>query len=147
MKRLMNNRCTAVYKYVVVILLSGLVLTACADKRQTWTKSKNGYVLAIRTNPEPMQVGETAEISAVLHRQQRPVDCSIRFRQYMPGMAMAGDDEYHRMRQELSSGIYVGESGEFSMGGDWLIEFDIACDEDTLTISFPFHVPWPEGSR
>ena len=127
-------------------LAAVVVLCGCSpDNRLTWTKTKNGYVLAVRTSPEPPRLGETAVVTAVLHFSGHPnlASCPIQFRQYMPGRKMEGDDKVYAMRQALSSGIYRGESGKFVAPGDWVIEFDIACDKDKFTLTFPFHVKPP----
>lgn len=134
------------WTYALAVLALGTAVAGCSpDNRVTWTKSKDGYVLAVRTAPEPPQLGKTAIVTAVLHFSGHPdlASCPIQFRQYMPGRKMAGDDKSHAMRQALSSGIYSGESGVFSVPGDWVIEFDITCNKDKFTLTFPFHVKPP----
>ena len=62
----------------------------------------------------------------------------------MPGMTMDSDAKFYTMQQALTSGIYRAESGVFGMGGDWVLEFDVKCDEKSVTMDFPFKVAWPK---
>ena len=131
---------------VPVPLLLCLVLLGCADHRKTWTKMKGDYVLAVRTDPEPPQIGKPAVVTAVLHYRGHPAlaNCPVQFRQYMPGMTMDTDKKYYPMEQAITSGIYRAESGVFGMGGNWVLEFEVKCDEKTVTMDFPFKVAWPK---
>lgn len=121
-------------------------LAGCTDNRATLTETKNGYVLAVRTDPEPPQVGKTAVVTAVLHYAGRPelADCPIRFRQFMPALKLDGDNQYHAMRKALTSGIYSGESGVFPRGGKWIIEFEITCHDEKTVMQFHFHLAFPK---
>lgn len=123
-------------------LLLALAVAGCADKRQTWTHSAKGYTLAVRTSPEPLQAGKNAEITAVLHYQNKPqlADCPIRFRQYPRGRQPTDKDKYHDMHQALTSGIYRGESGVFTTPEVWIVDFDIKCHDEKVNMQFPFHV-------
>lgn len=123
-------------------LLLVLTMAGCADKHQTWTQSKNGYTLAVRTTPEPLEAGKNAEITAVLHYQNKPqlADCPIRFRQYPRKRQPAKDDKFHKMHQALTSGIYRGESGVFATPEVWIVDFHIKCQDEKVEMQFPFHV-------
>ncbi len=119
-----------------------LAVAGCGEKHQTWTNSKDGYTLAVRTSPEPLEAGKNAEITAVLHYQNKPqlADCPIRFRQYPRGHKPTDKDKYHDMHQALTSGIYRGDSGVFTTPEVWIVDFDIKCRDEKVQMQFPFHV-------
>jgi len=58
-------------------------------------------------------------------------------------MEMDQDSSYIDMKDE-GKGVYKGKSGEFSMGGEWLIEFEMKCQNNTHTVQIPYHLEWPE---
>jgi hypothetical protein len=135
----------SLYRLSVPLVL-GVLLLGCSDNRETWTKMKGDYVLAVRTDPQPPQIGKNAVITAVLHYRGHPAlaACPVKFRQYMPGMTMDSDKKYYTMEQAITSGIYRAESGVFSMGGDWVLEFEVKCEDKSVTMDFPFKVAWPK---
>lgn len=126
-------------------LVAGSLLISCADHRETYTETSGGYVLAMRTDPEPPEVGKAAEITAVLHYQGRSglADCPVKFREYMADVGGPPSDDYHTMRQALTSGIYRGQSGVFSDIGKWIIDFNVKCDDATFDLKFPIYVVKP----
>jgi len=137
---LMRNR----YVKVVLITLLG-VITGCSDWDGGKTFEFPDFDFTIKTDPKPLQVGEDAEISVLLMDEAHAVmpGCSVRFHQFMPGMEMDSDGKYMDMK-EVQKGTYQGRSGEFSMGGDWVLEFDIKCQDEAHTVPIPYHLEWPE---
>lgn len=121
------------------------IISACSDRDSGKTFEFPDFDLTIKTIPETLLVGEDAEISVLVTDQEHSViaGCTTRFRQFMPGMDMSQDHTYFNM-SEVKKGIYQGRSGEFSMGGDWVIEFDINCQNNTHTVQIPYHLEWPE---
>ncbi len=122
------------------------LLTACSDLQPAKTASIGGYALQVKSDPAPLMVGKSAGVSISIHdgKNQPATDCKVRFRQYMPGHEMSLDNIFVLMIDEAKVGKYEGRSGEFSMGGDWVLEFDFTCGADHYTQSFDFHLEWPE---
>ena len=132
----------------MLVCFSLLGLTAgCSDRDSGKTFEFPDFDINIKTDPDPLKVGKDADIrisiidSAEGHAARS--GCNVKFRQYMPGMEMAMDDAYMDMK-EINKGIYKGRSGEFSMGGDWVIEFDINCQNEIHTVPIPYHLEWPQ---
>ncbi|MCF6322792.1 MAG: FixH family protein [Gammaproteobacteria bacterium] len=123
-----------------------LLLTACADFQPAKTGSVGGYQLQLKSDPAPLKVGSKASIEfSIRDGINQPVDsCTVRFRQYMPGHEMSLDNVLVLMIDEAKVGIYTADSGEFSMGGDWVLEFDFICGADHHTIPFDYTLEWPE---
>ena len=117
-----------------------LLLTACGAGQPGQTVRAGGVALTVKTDPAPLQVGRTAEISAVLEGAE---GCLVSFRQYMPGMEMSSDQLFHTMTRQ-SPGEYHAISGQFSMGGDWQLEFQLHCDDEKHSLTFPYTLEWPE---
>jgi hypothetical protein len=123
-----------------------LALVACSGGWEgAQTKMVDGYALALKTKPAPLQVGQTAELRLRLTRSDaEPAEgCTASFRQYMPGMEMASDTIVVTM-QDKGGGVYAGTSPDFSMGGDWQIEVKFACDAQERTALFDYTLEWPE---
>jgi hypothetical protein len=122
-----------------------LWLAACSGGWEgAQTKMVDGYALALKTKPEPLQVGQTAELSLKVTRSdQAAQDCTASFRQYMPGMEMASDTIVVTMK-DAGGGVYAGTSPDYSMGGDWQIEVKFACDGQERTALFDYTLEWPE---
>ena len=123
------------------------VIAGCSDGDSGKTFEFPDFDINIQTEPETLQVGKDAAIRVSIidssDEHNAKSGCGVRFRQYMPGMRMDSDDIYMDMK-ESKKGIYQGRSGEFSMGGDWVIEFDIKCENETHTVPIPYHLEWPE---
>lgn len=133
-----------------ILAITGLVIfvviiTGCSERDGGKTFEFPDFDLTIKTDPKTLQVGKDAQISITITDQVHDVipGCSARFRQFMPGMEMILDNDYFNM-QEVKQGTYKGRSGEFSMGGDWVIEFDIKCQNSAQTAQVPYHLEWPE---
>jgi len=123
-----------------------LWLTACSGGWEgAQTKAVDGYALALKTDPAPLQVGQTAELRLRLSRSDTGAaeGCTVRFRQYMPGMEMASDDIVVTM-QGRGGGVYAGTSPDYSMGGDWQIEVKFTCDGQERTALYDYTLEWPE---
>lgn len=105
----------------------------------------DGYTLLLKTDPAPVEVGRTAVVSVRIEDGQGSAvrACNASFRQHMPGMEMSTDDVIVQLREERS-GVYSGESPEYSMGGDWRIEVTFECGPRRGAGHFDFHVDWPE---
>ncbi len=122
-----------------------LVLGGCSEWQGAEMLEVDGYQLRIKTDPDPLQVGETARITVLLESAagDDKTECGVQFRQYMPGMEMSGDDVFHPLKF-MGRGRYEGRSGEFSMGGDWELEFDFTCGNDKRQVVLKRHLEWPE---
>ncbi len=122
------------------------LLTACSDFQPAKTGSVGGYELQVKTDPAPLMVGQNAAVSlSIRDGINQPVsNCEVRFRQYMPGHEMALDKTFVLMVDQAKVGIYDGKSGEFSMGGEWVLEFDFLCGADHYTKAFDYKLEWPE---
>ncbi|MBL1260244.1 MAG: FixH family protein [Thiotrichaceae bacterium] len=130
--------------YMVVV--GCLSLSACSDFQPAKTGSVGGYQLQLKNDPAPLKVGSKASIEfSIRDGVNQPVDsCTVHFRQYMPGHEMSLDNVFVLMVDQAKVGIYTADSGEFSMGGDWVLEFDFICGADHHTIPFDFKLEWPE---
>jgi YtkA-like len=131
---------------IVLLTLLGMI-TGCSDGDSGKTFEFPDFDINIQTDPETLQVGKDADIRVSIidtsEEHAAKSGCGVKFRQYMPGMQMDNDDIYIDMK-EAENGVYQGRSGEFSMGGDWVIEFDIKCQDETHTVPIPYHLEWPE---
>jgi len=123
-----------------------LWLAACSGGWEgAQTKTVDGYALALKTDPAPLQVGQTAELSLRLTRSDAMAaeGCTAAFRQYMPGMEMASDSLVVTMR-DRGGGMYAGTSLDYGMGGDWQIEVKFSCGGQERTALFDYTLAWPE---
>ena len=102
--------------------------------------------MTVRTDPSPLKVGYDAAIKVrILDLEQQPVTgCSGRYRQFMPGMEMDKDSTYVQLEETGREGEFGARSGEFSMGGDWVLEFKLDCRGKPYRQQFVYNVPWPE---
>ena len=118
---------------------------ACSAGKNTQSHQIDGLMVSVETNPSPLQVGRNAEITASLTEEggAELSGCQLRFRQYMPGMEMSADNTFFTMVEE-GSGRYHAQGGEYTMGGDWKIEFVVNCSGSEHTAAFPYHLKWPE---
>jgi len=134
-------------KTASVMAVTGcLLLTACADFQPAKTGSIGGYQLQVKTDPAPLMVGQDASVEfSIRDSINQPADsCTVRFRQYMPGHEMSLDKVFVPMVDQAKIGLYEADSGDFSMGGDWVLEFDFICGADHHTIPFDYKLEWPE---
>ncbi len=128
------------------ILSGSLFLTACSDLQPPKTALVGGYELQLKTNPSPLMVGKNAAVSFLIRDglNQPVADCKVRFSQHMPGHEMSLDNTFVPMTDPAKVGKYDAHSGEFGMGGDWVLEVDFICGVDHHTKAFDFHLEWPE---
>ena len=140
---MINMKSTGRDAAAVLVLAAAALIGGCSDGAQQ--REVGGITLSAVTDPAVPQVGRSALITAKLHRDGSPVgDCRLRMRQFMPGMEMSGDDTWHALAPAQSPGTYQATSGEFSMGGDWQIEFVLECGDAVHTVAIPYHLEWPE---
>jgi len=48
------------------------------------------------------------------------------------------------MQAGSRSGHFHVQTAEFSMGGDWQLEFNVRCDQISHTANFTIALAWPE---
>lgn len=123
-------------------------MAGCTGQEQSAVPSKSqqagSFFLSVDTDPRPPEVGGSAEVTATVRQGNQPAsDCRVKFRQYMPGMEMSGDKTFFDMVQK-GAGAYQARSGEFSMGGDWVLEFTLDCGGKTQTVNFSYPLEWPQ---
>ncbi len=131
---------------IVFISLLLLMLAACSQDPPGVTLESGSYSVRISSDPDPLEVGERAQFTLqVRDRENAAVgDCNVRLLQTMPGMEMSTDDVYVVLTP-TGSGRYQGTSHEFHMGGDWVLEFELACGgEEARTLTLERHLEWPE---
>ena len=128
-----------------LILWLAAGLAACSSP---WTDAPrveaDGYTIRLRTDPTPLQVGQSARVSARIEKDSQPVEgCHVAFSQSMPGMEM-DTDAVETVMTEGGGGEYAGTARQFGMGGDWLIAVTFQCGAESHTASFDFTLEWPE---
>lgn len=127
----------AVYVAPVLILFA-----ACAADNHSQTHQVDDYFITVTTDPQTLQVGSDAEVTAHIGKDDEGVDaCKISFRQYMPAHQMTSDRTWHNM-EALGNGLYRGRGTDFSMGGDWELEFQFNCGDGMKTVVFPYQLTW-----
>lgn len=134
------------------LALSGvflLVVAGCTGQEQSGASSKpqqaGSFFLSLDTDPRPPEVGGSADVTVTVRQNNQPAaDCRVKFRQYMPGMEMSSDKTWFDMAQQGATGVYQARSGEFSMGGDWVLEVTLDCGEKTQTANFNYRLEWPQ---
>ena len=132
-------------KIIHVTLFAAVLMMLAGCSRSGQQQQVDNMTLEVITAPAPLQVGKNAMITAILSRAGEPVnDCNVRFRQHMPGMEMTSDKTFFPMKPQGPEGAYAAQSSEFSMGGDWELEFAIECGQQTHKVVFPYHLEWPE---
>ncbi|MFQ5469186.1 MAG: FixH family protein [Gammaproteobacteria bacterium] len=122
-----------------------LLVNACSDWQGAQRKEVDGLIILLQTTPAPLQVGSHADIRVKLKsdKNQPSDDCKARFRQFMPGMEMSLDKTFVEMTAE-GDWRFKAQSAEFSMGGDWVIELTLACNDKSYVQPFTYHLEWPE---
>lgn len=127
------------------LLILPLALAGCSNWSDAQRATAGEYTVLLKTDPAPAEVGRKAIVSVGLRdAQDRTVRaCAVSFRQFMPEHEMSTDDLVVRMTEQRS-GVYSGESPEYSMGGDWRIEVSFDCGTSPLQAHFDFHLDWPE---
>ena len=128
------------------ILFLILLLPACSSDHGERTVRLNGYMMTLTADPFPLSVGRGAALSAFINDGGgRPVEsCGIRFRQFMPDMQMSTDNTYIAMTASIQPGYYQAQTANFSMGGDWQLDFIISCGPRSYTATFRYSLAWPE---
>ncbi|MDR2877589.1 MAG: FixH family protein [Chromatiales bacterium] len=126
-------------------LLAALTIAGCTDWSNAARATVGEYILLLKTDPAPAQVGRTATLSLGIHdaRDRTVRACVASLRQFMPEHEMSSDDTLVRM-EETRSGVYSAKSAEFSMGGDWRIEVSFDCGSAPQQAHFDLHLDWPE---
>lgn len=132
--------------YLFVPFVSSMLLIGCSGGQSDGKVQQAGaFFLSVNTTPNPPEVGSSAEVVATIKVDDQPSsNCKVEFRQFMPEMEMSSDNAVYTMVQEGASGVYKARGGEFSMGGEWVLEFTLACDGKTQTVKFPYSLKWPE---
>ncbi|HHH35618.1 MAG TPA: hypothetical protein ENK48_02155 [Gammaproteobacteria bacterium] len=130
---------------LVAVALVLLTLAACSDWRGGEEVRVEDYQARVLTDPDPLRVGEAAELVLLLRDMagKDQAGCEARFRQYMPGMEMSRDKVFVSLR-EASPGHYRARSGEFTMGGDWVLEFRFDCGRGERVFRLSRHLAWRE---
>lgn len=122
-------------------------LSACDTGQYTQSKQFDRVHMSVTTKPDPLEVGMDAEVYVTMRLDRSAVNgCRMKFRQYMPGMEMSEDDLFRDLPEQSRSGIYKAKTGEFSMGGDWELEFIFDCHNvlPETKATFPYKLDWPE---
>lgn len=135
----------ACVRFLLLLLVPALALAACSGWSDARRATAGEYTVLLKTDPSPAQVGRPAIVSVgIRDAQDRTVRaCAVSFRQFMPEHEMSSDDVIVRM-EEKRSGVYSGESPQYSMGGDWRVEVSFDCGSSPLQVHFDFHLDWPE---
>ncbi len=133
-------------KYPLALFVLSTAMAGCSGGSSDGTTQQAGdFFMSVNTTPNPPEVGSNAEVVATIKTGDQPsANCKVSFQQHMPGMEMSGDETVYNMVQEGGSGVYKARGGEFSMGGDWVLEFTLACDGTTQRVKFPYSLKWPE---
>ncbi len=123
---------------IAVLAVAG----GCSTNENAQTRQVDGYFLTVTTDPEKLAVGSDAEITVNVEKDDEGMEaCRLRFRQYMPAHPMTADHTWHSM-ESLEKGLYRGRGTEFSMGGDWEMEFEFNCGDGTKKAVFPYQLVW-----
>jgi hypothetical protein len=119
-----------------------LLLAACAADNNKQSRQLGDYFITVSTDPPKLEVGSAAAVTAHIARDDQDIErCRVSFRQYMPDHQMTTDHARHIMN-DLGKGFYRAAGSEFSMGGDWEIEFQFNCGDGMKTIVFPYKLVW-----
>jgi len=119
-----------------------LILAACAADNNNQTRQIGDYFLTVSTDPPKLEVGRAAAVTVHISKDDEGIErCRVSFRQYMPDHQMSTDHAGHIMN-ELGKGFYRADGSEFSMGGDWEMEFQFNCGNGMKTIVFPYKLVW-----
>lgn len=121
------------------------LLAGCSGGSSDKTQQAGDFFMSVNTTPNPPEVGSNAEVVTTIKSGNQPnSNCKVSFRQLMPDMKMSNDKTVYTMVQQGTSGVYQARGGEFSMGGDWVLEFTLECEGKIQTVKFPYHIKWPE---
>ncbi len=130
-------------KSVCAISSLVLIVAACAPGKTEKTQQVGPLSVSVITDPQPLEVGYDGEFTMRVEKGNQSLeDCKITFRQYMPEHEMSSDNTYYDLKSV--GGKYRGRGGEFTMGGDWEVEFELACGAEKHTLGFAYHLEWPE---
>ena len=130
---------------VLLAMAAGLLVGCSGGQSDGATQQAGDFFMSVNTTPNPPEVGSVAEVVATIKVGNQPSsNCKVEFRQFMPSMEMSTDKTVYNMVQQGNSGVYQARGGEFSMGGEWVVEFTLACDGKTQTVKFPYSLKWPE---
>ena len=127
---------------IVAIVVVVFFAAACSTSNKTQTRQVDDYFLTVNTDPEIPQVGSDAEITVNIAKDDEGMgNCHPRFRQYMPAHQMSADHTWHNL-EALEKGLYRGRGTDFSMGGDWELEFQFNCSDGMKSVVFPYRLEW-----
>ncbi len=130
---------------LTMVMVAGLLTGCSGGQLDGKTQQAGAFFMSVNTTPNPPEVGSNAEVVATVKNGNQPnSQCKVGFRQFMPGMEMSNDKIVYTMVQQGTSGVYQARGGEFSMGGEWILEFTLACDGKAQVVKFPYHIKWPE---
>ena len=130
---------------LTLAMVAGLLAGCSGGQSDGKTQQAGAFFMSVNTTPNPPEVGSNAEVVATIKNGNQPSSqCKVGFRQFMPGMEMSGDATVYAMAQQGTSGVYQARGGEFSMGGEWILEFTLECDGKTQAVKFPYNIKWPE---
>ncbi len=102
------------------------------------------YEITVATDPSPPEVGEDAEVTTRFKNSDQALSaCQMHFRQFMPEHEMSADETWHDM-EHVGKDMFRARGSEFTMGGDWELEFKLTCGSGTHLISVPYLLEWPE---
>lgn len=119
-----------------------LSVYACSGNDNAQTRQVDDYFLTVTTDPEKLAVGSDAEITVNIEKDHEGMGgCHPRFRQYMPAHQMSPDQTWHNL-EPLEKGLYRGRGTEFSMGGDWELEFQFNCGDGMKHVVLTYKLVW-----
>lgn len=122
---------------------AALMLAACA-KDGGQSVDIGNHAMKVATDPNPPQVGYDAELTVRFQKSDDSLNgCHLAFRQYMPEHEMTADNVWHEM-ENLGKGLYRGRGSEFTMGGEWELEFKLNCGGNEQRVAVPYTLEWPE---
>lgn len=129
----------------LAVFIAGLFMFFMPEK-EVRIEQIGFYRMTITSDPSPLNVGFDARLMVELDHDngQAASGCDLRFRQYMPGMAMSLDYVTTRLQEIGNKGRYEARTGKFPMGGDWAFEYTLVCDGRIHNVDVPYVISWPE---
>ena len=119
-----------------------LLFAACAPDNNNQTRQIGDYYVSVSTDPAKLEIGSAAAVTAHIGKDDEGIErCRVSFRQYMPKHQLTTDHTRHIMN-DLGKGFYRADGSQFSMGGDWEMEFQFNCGDGIKTIVFPYQLLW-----
>jgi YtkA-like len=126
----------------VYIMAALVLIAACTAGKTSQTRQVGDYFVTVTTDPPKLEVGKDAEVTAHIGKDDEGVErCRAGFRQYMPAHQLTTDHSMHVL-EDIGQGLYRARGSEFSMGGDWELEFQFNCGDGLKTVVFPYNLVW-----